>query len=52
MDSNAIRAAIQKFTFEAAPSSGDSSAPATVGDIKKLIAKIAELSEVIADSAD
>ena len=36
MDSNAIRAAIQKFTFEAAPSSGDSSAPATVGDIKKI----------------
>ena len=34
---------INRFLFSAKPSSGDSSAPATVGDINKLVEKIAEL---------
>ncbi|MGP1613003.1 MAG: hypothetical protein ACTTG8_07905 [Catonella sp.] len=34
---------INRFLFSAKPSSGDSSAPATIGDINKLIEKVVEL---------
>ena len=34
---------INRFLFNAKPNNGDSSAPVTVGDINKLIEKVAEL---------
>ena len=34
---------INRFLFSAKPNNGDSSAPATVDDINKLVEKIAEL---------
>lgn len=42
--------AIEQFRFSAKPSSADSNAPATIGDINKLIDKIAVLAEAIKDS--
>lgn len=34
---------INRFLFNAKPNNGDSSAPITVGDVNKLIEKVAEL---------
>ena len=42
--------AIEQFRFSAKPASADSNAPATIGDINKLIDKIAVLAEAIKDS--
>lgn len=50
MRSDEIYDAIRHFRFSASPSNSDSSAPATVGDIKRLIDEVAKLAEAIADS--
>lgn len=52
MHSENIYDAIRHFKFSASPSNSDSSAPATVGDIKKLIDEIAKLAESIAESKE
>lgn len=52
MHSENIYDAIRHFKFSASPSNSDSSAPATVGDIKKLIDEIAKLAEAIAESKE
>lgn len=45
MDIQKLYEAVSRFQFSANPTSTDYSLPATVGDIKKLIEKTAELFE-------
>lgn len=50
MDVDRIQKALEDFKFYSAPSNGDSSAPATVGDIHKLIDRIEILVNEIMES--
>lgn len=51
-DTQAMRQAIKHFKFYASPSSGNSSEPATVGDINKLIQQTAKLMEAFVDALE
>lgn len=50
MDVERIQQALEDFKFYSAPSNGDSSAPATVGDIRNLISQIEKLVNEIIES--
>ena len=51
MDVTAIEAALNNFVYNAHPSNADSNAPATVGDINKLInATIVLVNEIIKEA--
>lgn len=50
MRSEDIYDAIRHFKFSASPSNSDASAPATVGDVNRLINEIAKLIAAIAES--
>lgn len=52
IDTQKLRKAIQRFEFDAGPNNGDRSAPATVGDIKKLQKRIAEVLSVFVDELE
>lgn len=43
IDTNALRNAVETFSFYAKPSNGSSSEPCTVGDINKLITEISNV---------
>ena len=47
-----IERAIEHFNFSARPTNGSSSAPATVGDINRLINEVVKLASVIANSLE
>ncbi len=43
IDTNALKVAINVFKLNSKPINGDSSAPCTVGDIKKVVNNMADL---------
>ena len=51
-DTKAMRQAIKSYKFYAPPASGNYSAPATVGDINKLIQQTAKLMEAFVDALE
>ncbi|MCM1246460.1 MAG: hypothetical protein NC293_12535 [Roseburia sp.] len=50
MDRQHIKKALENFKFSSSPSNADSSAPATVGDIRNLITQIEILVNEIIES--
>lgn len=50
MDVERIQQTLEDFKFYSTPSNGDSSAPATVGDIRNLINQIEKLVNEIIES--
>ena len=52
VDTQKLRNAIKRFEFDAGPNNGDRSRPATIGDIKKLQKRIAEVLSVFVDELE
>lgn len=51
-DFNTLRDAIQQFSFASEPAYGDNSAPATVGDIRKVVSNLSILLNAFVDELE
>jgi hypothetical protein len=52
IDTDKLRKTVHHFKFYSKPTSGSSSDPCTVGDIKKVVDKVAELFDTFIDELE